>query len=186
MAWTDQSKSLADGTQLQLRRARTQDAKHISRFRQALHNNALHLNAAPDEAHQSSWQIKRLLKQIGPHDSALYLLAWADDGLVGELQMRGSHYARLSHDIRLAVGVLPAAQGRGIGKTLLQHGAEWAKSIPSLKRISLSVHADNAAALHLYTQVGFVKEGVRRGAILPSTGHLAKEAIDEVLMALYL
>jgi putative acetyltransferase len=50
-----------------------------------------------------------------------------------------------------------------------------------VKRIYLFVHADNARAIRLYQNFGFVEEGRRRQSILRNG-----EYIDDLMMALLL
>ena len=50
---------------------------------------------------------------------------------------------------------------------LLEEGIEWAKSSGVLCRLQLSVQKRNEAAIHLYSKMGFITEGLQeRGAYL--------------------
>lgn len=160
-------------------------AGKLRAFRKALHANAAHLNAGADETIESWLTTRQILARSFGHSRALFLITWLDGHIVGELQLRGSSYRRLSHDMRLALGVLPAYHGKGIGRALLNAGIDWANGQPGIERLSLSVHSDNATARHLYESAGFVVEGRRKGAILTKPGQEPSKRIDEILMALY-
>ena len=54
------------------------------------------------------------------------------------------------------VGVTPAAQGLGLGKTLTRQGMDYLQNA-GLRAIMLYVDADNEAAVSLYRKLGFTK-----------------------------
>jgi ribosomal-protein-alanine N-acetyltransferase len=60
------------------------------------------------------------------------------------------------------VGVSPQAQGRGIGRRLLGELLGEARR-RGCSAVLLEVRADNAAAQHLYAQLGFERISTRRG-----------------------
>ena len=62
------------------------------------------------------------------------------------------------------IGVLPAAQGAGLGRRLLRQ----LMSVAGARRILLEVRTDNAAAIGLYSSEGFTTVGVRRRYYQPS------------------
>ena len=70
-----------------------------------------------------------------------------------------SHAANESHILN--VSVVPSAQGKGLGKQLLQQLLLVAKKKQS-RVIYLEVRASNAAAIALYTKAGFAQNGERK------------------------
>jgi RimJ/RimL family protein N-acetyltransferase len=54
------------------------------------------------------------------------------------------------------------ASGRGCGKRLLAAALDQADRWLNLRRLELNVWADNAAAIALYEQFGFEREGLYR------------------------
>lgn len=62
----------------------------------------------------------------------------------------------------LTLAVAPAAQRRGIGRSLLEKAAVEATAAGA-QRLLLEVSVDNIAAIELYGRAGFVGLGVRRG-----------------------
>ncbi|MBI5951942.1 MAG: GNAT family N-acetyltransferase [Chloroflexi bacterium] len=80
--------------------------------------------------------------------------------------MKGYHFCKVEPDARSGyidfIGVDEAMRGRGLGATLLATGIDWMLSCPETERISLTVNADNVAALKLYNNFGFVTERVMR------------------------
>ncbi len=62
----------------------------------------------------------------------------------------------------LTVGVIPAAQGQGIGTALLTELVDEATR-RGARAIFLEVRVDNEAARHLYLREKFIEVGIRRG-----------------------
>lgn len=80
----------------------------------------------------------------------------------------------------LAVAVAAALQGRGLGAALLQHAlAEMREG--GVRRCLLEVRVSNTPARRLYTQCGFVEDGVRKNYYRIEQGRE-----DAVLMSLNL
>jgi sugar transferase EpsL len=73
----------------------------------------------------------------------------------------------------------PGSRGHGLGEACLRYALDYAWNALGLRRISLRVLATNERAARLYRRVGFVDEGVLRGAQLKDG-----EYIDVVLMAI--
>ena len=73
----------------------------------------------------------------------------------------------------LAVGVLPAARRRGVGRALLDHALEATRAAGG-RRVTLEVAHDNEPARRLYEGAGFSVFNVRRG-YYPATGADALE-----------
>jgi ribosomal protein S18 acetylase RimI-like enzyme len=70
----------------------------------------------------------------------------------------------------LAMGLLPAYRGRGIGEQLMRQALSAAREL-GLSRIELSVRADNTRAARLYAKLGFAVEGRKRRAFLVDGVH---------------
>ncbi|MEO0412069.1 MAG: GNAT family N-acetyltransferase [Pseudomonadota bacterium] len=164
-----------------LRTARPSDARRLCIFRRALHAQSCHLNALPHEIDARWLATRRILAAAQRSERSLFLIALVDGKVAAELQLRGNAYHRTAHDKRLALGVLKAYRGRGIGSALLEQAITWAKTQSETRRITLGVHSTNVAALALYTRAGFVEEGRRRGAIAPLRPQ--EPYRDEVMMA---
>ena len=60
------------------------------------------------------------------------------------------------------VGVAAEARQKGIGRHLLVAAIQWMFSFPEVQRTDLTVNTSNAAALRLYTGLGFEQERVLR------------------------
>ena len=76
---------------------------------------------------------------------------------------------------------MPDQQGKGLGQQLLQTLFETLP--PTVQTIHLEVRVSNVAAQKLYTRLGFIEVGRRKGyyAALKSDGSATRE--DAVLMS---
>jgi putative acetyltransferase len=69
---------------------------------------------------------------------------------------------RRAHVGSIAMGVHDAYQGRGAGGALMAALLTMADRWLGLRRVELTVYADNARAIGLYEKHGFVREGLHR------------------------
>ena len=60
------------------------------------------------------------------------------------------------------IGVDPAFQGRGLGKTMTLVGLDWMHRERGITRGMLYVDAENEAAVAMYTKLGFAIDHVDR------------------------
>lgn len=104
-----------------------------------------------------SWR-QRLEKQSGNHYG---LVACVNDEIVGSLGLVVAERRR-SHAAELGMAVADGWQGRGIGSALLQAALELADRWLNVRRLELTVYADNAIAIRLYKKFGFEVEGLLR------------------------
>ncbi|MBK9603926.1 MAG: GNAT family N-acetyltransferase [Anaerolineales bacterium] len=81
--------------------------------------------------------------------------------------LKGYHFCKIESDARLGyvdfIGVDRSVRGRSLGASLLAAGMDWMLSFPETDKISLTVNADNAAAIKLYEKYGFITERVMCG-----------------------
>lgn len=75
-------------------------------------------------------------------------------------------HVRRRHAMSLGLGVLPAAQGQGVGRALMQALLHYADHWGQVLRIELGVFCDNHRAIALYQAFGFETEGRLRGYAL--------------------
>ncbi len=90
------------------------------------------------------------------------LVAEIDGRVVGQLNLRLATNPRRRHSASIGMGVHDDFQNRGVGSALMAAMLELADRWLDLRRIELTVYADNAAAVHLYEKFGFVIEGTLR------------------------
>ncbi len=69
---------------------------------------------------------------------------------------------RRAHCGSLGMGVAVSWQGKGVGSMLLAAALDVADNWMNLRRVELTVYADNEAAIGLYRKFGFETEGLMR------------------------
>jgi ribosomal-protein-alanine N-acetyltransferase len=102
--------------------------------------------------------------------------AWSPESFWGELARADRYYVVADDGVVQAYGglwiaapdadvqtiaVAPGAQGRGLGRRVLDHLLEHARQ-DGCRRIHLEVRADNDAAIRLYENAGFGRVRVRQ------------------------
>lgn len=105
------------------------------------------------------WSAQTFLSELAyVPESRCYVVAQDAAGIVGYAGLRA---VPPEGDVQ-TLAVAPAAQGRGVGRTLLD--ALLAEAVRrGCTQVFLEVRADNASALGLYGSRGFERQGLRRG-----------------------
>jgi mycothiol synthase len=122
---------------------------------------ALNAKAFAHHPEQGSMTVADLReRQAEPwFDAAGFFLAWRGDRLAG-FHWTKVHPARHGHPEPVGevyvLGVDPAEQGDGLGKTLTLVGLSHLRDL-GLSEVILYVDADNTPAVKVYAKLGFVK-----------------------------
>lgn len=119
-----------------------------------------------------SERIKRNEDYIATMDSHVHaFVAVVDEPVGGEkiIGMAGltvSSNPRMRHVAGVGIMVHRDFQNQGVGRALMTALLDVADNWLMLVRVELTVFADNERAIHLYEQLGFEKEGLRRKAAI--------------------
>ena len=98
--------------------------------------------------------------------------------LIGECVLSGIDRTNRSASFRIAIWD-PAARGKGIGTAATRMTVSHAFTTLDLNRVELEVYAFNPKARHIYQNLGFTVEGVRRQALW-----WEGEPVDAIMMAI--
>lgn len=108
--------------------------------------------------------------------------AFKDTSLVGIIRFERESLQKLRHKGQIrGLYVRAEAAGSGLGRRLLRTAISFARTLPGLEQVQLSVVASNARARGLYTAEGFVLTG-REPRALKWEGRY----FDEEMMVLFL
>lgn len=113
--------------------------------------------------HPSPEDVRGWIERKPPGDISLVAVAAAQVvGHAGLERMVG----RRAHAGRIGLGVHDAWVGKGVGTALLRAVVDQAERWLGLRRLELSVFADNMPAVALYRRFGFEVEGTHRAHAL--------------------
>lgn len=149
-----------------VRRATTKDAAAFARIMGDLEvlPNVLQVPYTSEEV----WA-QRLADTSAPGKTDLSLVAEIGGEVIGNAGLHPTGLAlRRRHCAGLGICVASTAQGRGVGKALMQALCDYADDWGQILRIELTVFTDNARAIALYRRFGFEVEGTHRGYALRS------------------
>ena len=123
-------------------------------------------------AQPMTWWIDRI---AAPSGRSLSFGAFDGGQLIGTVALEFSAKPKTRHSA-LVIGmyVKPAGRSLGAGRALMQAVVAEARSRPELRVLRLTVTEGNAAAIRLYTSVGFAAWGVEPQAIHTPAGYKGK------------
>jgi ribosomal protein S18 acetylase RimI-like enzyme len=110
-------------------------------------------------------------------NGGIQMLALDERTVVGWCNVTPLSTEGMRHVGRLAMGLLPAYRGQGLGRRLLEETLACAFA-KGLRRIELEVFASNLPAVRLYVRAGFLTEGRKRRLSLETLRHQAEAAGD--------
>jgi RimJ/RimL family protein N-acetyltransferase len=169
-------------TNFVIREAQPDDAAAIIVYIQRIAEEPnIDIVLGPGEFNLTVEQEQRILADFAAADNSLFLVAEADEQIVGVLSCRGGQRRAVQHTTTLGMTIARDWRDRGIGKALMARTIAWARQSGVVRRIELHVYERNARARHLYETFGFEIEGRRRRSIFRDGAYH-----DDLLMALLL
>ena len=164
---------------LEIRLMREADLQAYKALRDAMlarHEEAFTSDAAAERGRDAESYRSRL---SGAGHCLFTLLAWDGPQLLGALSAERDSRAKIRH-IAHIVGMMvdEAAQGRGLGRALMQAALALLAQDEALQLVTLSVTRSNRPARRLYERCGFARYGRLEGAIVLPDGRM----LDKDLM----
>ncbi len=153
------------------------DAERMVALHMALDRESAFMLLEPGERPADVAPELERIRAMTARDNQLVLVAEIDEDLVGYVAVLGGPFRRNRHTGLVVIGVRQEFAGRGLGGALLDAAARWAEGA-GFHRLELTVMAHNERAIRLYERKGFVREGVKRQALL-----VGDAWVDEILMA---
>ncbi|MCS0808487.1 GNAT family N-acetyltransferase [Massilia agilis] len=134
---------------------------------QLMHGPAYEDALRQDEA----WHAARLAK-AGDY----WFGAFDGDELVGTIALRTQEGSRLRHSASLNSLIVDSSrQARGIGRLLIAHLIDFARSLGTIRQITLALTDGNARAERLYEAFGFKLFGLEPDALLHEGRYYGKQ-----------
>jgi RimJ/RimL family protein N-acetyltransferase len=147
-----------------IREAKVEDATAFVALFDRVNSETTFMLFEHGESPTSVEQQSRIFEHWAKTDSGVMFVCEEDKELIGFVAGHRGVSRRQAHLIYIAMGVLQAGLGRGIGRSLLETLEEWAQS-KGLQRLELMVNCNNGRAIRLYENFGFEREGVKRHAL---------------------
>jgi RimJ/RimL family protein N-acetyltransferase len=161
---------------VEIRRARPSDAAALVELAEAVGSEPEGW-LVTDGSWRSVGEERRYLRTIARYPHAAVIVAEDGDRVVGRLSLARDAHPASAHVADLGLMVAATHRRRGIGRALLEAAAQWARE-SGVRKLELHVLPYNAAAIALYEEFGFRREGVRKGHY-----HRNGRYLDAVLMA---
>ena len=130
-----------------------------------------------DESWRGIGEERRYLKALRRHPHAAVFVAEVDGEIVARLSVARDPHPASFHVADLGLMVDAAFRRRGIGRALLARAVEWARAA-RVRKLELHVFPYNEAAIALYEDFGFAREGYRTSHYRRGTTY-----VDAILMA---
>jgi RimJ/RimL family protein N-acetyltransferase len=120
---------------------------------------------------------RRYLRAVRRHSHAAVFVAEAPEGIVGRLSIARDPHPASEHVADLGLMVAAEHRRQGIGRALMTAAEAWAREA-GVRKLELHVFPHNEAAIALYEDLGYEREGFRRGQY-----RRGRTFLDAVLMA---
>lgn len=150
---------LKDGSAVTLREAEPSDAKELLQSIHKASSESDYLSFGAGEFDMTEADEAEFLGKCQAADNQLYLVAVADEQIIGSLHFASGRRPRTRHSGDFGISLIKAYWGLGLGTLFLDELINWAKGTGFIKKIKLTVRTDNDRALRLYQAKGFVLEG---------------------------
>ncbi len=163
-----------------VRQALPEDAEALNKLMRRLQYQTPYLLPTVSELKSAEEQARELAMLQAENWRRIFVAVGDDDGseaFLGFLSLSRRPAHKVRHVAHCAMAILQQHRRRGWGRALLQAGEAWARH-SGVRRLELTVVADNAAAIALYRQLGFVEEGRKRDSFV-----CAGDPQDELMMA---
>lgn len=150
--------------QLVISQAVVDDAAQVVDFLNLVGGETDYLTFGLNEFHLSTAEEATFISNCLSLGQCLMLVGKIDGELVSQLYLDRSSCARLSHIGDLGLSVKKKYWGQSIATYMMRTAMMWAQE-HGITKLQLHVRTDNEAAIHLYTKLGFCKEGLITRAI---------------------
>lgn len=101
---------------------------------------------------------------------------------VGLLNFEAPKRRKISHTGEFGMGIHKDYRGNGLGKLMLEHLIEWAKSSQQIEKINLRVLENNTKAIEMYKRYGFKENGRKTKEVKISEGNYLDDLSMELLL----
>jgi len=148
---------------IEIRERDRNDVNEFCEFLSKLDNEAEYMLYEKGERDLDYKKIQKNIETIINNGDSCYI-AVDENKIVGFIIAVREKFIRTQHVATIVIGILEEYCGKGIGSLLFQNVINWANE-NKVKRLELTVIAENQRAMNLYKKVGFKLEGTREKSI---------------------
>lgn len=141
---------------MEIRKASREDAGNLAALFNHVEDSGYML-FNPVERKATAKQMEKQMEQIEKNPLSVFLVAASGHELYGYLILLGNQLGRTRHSAKIVIGINEQERGKGIGTKLFQRMEEHART-NGIRRLELSVIANNAPALSLYRRMGLKRK----------------------------
>lgn len=142
-----------------IRPIQLEDTQDILDYLEVISHESKNITFGPGEFNMTYEEEKKFIEKVTTSDNQIMLVADYKGEIIGQLHYSGGGRNRTKHIGEFGVTVKKKYWGQGVGKTLISHMIDWAKTSKYCEKINLRVRDDNYNAISLYRKMGFKVEG---------------------------
>lgn len=167
--------------QITLRQAGPQDAEALIALMKQLDDETDYLLYESGERPADVKEWRRILSgDTGDLNRTFFVAEIRQSRLAGYLEVRTMDWKKVQHRAYFVIGIRKEWSGKGLGSLFLEYLERWARE-RNIRRIWLTVIADNQKAVRFYEKAGYVTEGKH-----PRSIKLGEHFVDELTMGKWL
>ena len=172
----EQKFTLKDGRTAILRNPRDEDIPGILDYLYVSSGETDFLLRYPEEnARYTPEGEKKLFDEINASETGAMLVCLVDGKIAGNCQVTWNRRIKTGHRASLAIALLKAYWGQGIGTRMFEEMIRIAEADPQILQLELEFIEGNSRARALYEKMGFRITGVHPDAIRLKDGTLLNE-----------
>ncbi len=175
---------------IRIREISVDDAARLLQLMEELDHEADYLLYEPGERPMDEEAFRDHIQKLDPPGFGTFFVAEArrdlssasgdETELAGYLEVRRLPWARVRHRAYLVIGILKRHGGKGVGTRLMKEVELWARR-NGVRRLYLTLIAENRAAAGLYRKMGYEVEGRH-----PASMRLGDRYVEELTMGKWL
>ena len=148
-----------------IRPATREDALSYQAYMNEIGGESDYLTFGRNEYGRPVEEVAAMIDAMSGKENELFILAFAEDRLIGALMLESGHRPRVRHVAELSITLRREFWGRGVGSALMDHSMAWLRRTGTIAKVNLRVREDHERAIKLYERKGFVSEGVSSRAL---------------------
>lgn len=145
---------------IEIREAHVNDAKEIVEFKNWVTGEVEYHTYGANDYNICLHDEEKIIEMFDQRPNCLFLVAVFKNEIVAVATLSGGAKERVAHRGNIGITVAKRFWRLGIGKKMMQVIIDYSIQNPILTKLELLVHQDNRAAIKLYNQLGFFREGL--------------------------